>query len=465
MTQTSERIAGSFRDPAGYVAEFHGRIFRVVRADDAARALSVLEAPAVVELMASGSLIGTRRCEDAEIRAELGLADGQLLLEHDRIQFVSFAYEWPFAALKAAALAHLDLHIRLLDNGLTLNDSTVFNVQFRGPRPVFIDFLSIHPYREGEFWSGQRQFVEQFLAPLILSADRGIAAQQWLRSSPEGIPMEDFVSLLGLGRRLTPTVLMQVVLPSSMQKRLRGKDVRNVKPRALPKSSYVALLKQMRGLVESISPKVKASTWSDYEVANNYDQHDENLKRHLVSGFASRVKPGTLIDLGCNGGAYSRIALQNGAGLAVGVDADWQALGAAYGRAVEQQLDLLPLYQDLANPSPSQGWMGTERPAFFSRARFDGVMALALIHHLIIGRNLPVDDVARFITGAGRAGIIEFVSKSDVQVQRLLAHREDIFPGYTEEGGLAAIGRYARVVGVERLGSGNRSLISFEGAA
>jgi ribosomal protein L11 methylase PrmA len=61
------------------------------------------------------------------------------------------------------------------------------------------------------------------------------------------------------------------------------------------------------------------------------------------------------------------------------------------------------------------------------------VLALALVHHLAISNNLPLDHIARFMADVGRSLIIEFVPKSDSQVRRLLAGRDDIFDQYTRE--------------------------------
>jgi len=61
-------------------------------------------------------------------------------------------------------------------------------------------------------------------------------------------------------------------------------------------------------------------------------------------------------------------------------------------------------------------------------------MALALVHHLAIGNNVPLPQVASFLADLGRWVIIEFVPKSDSQVKRLLAAREDIFSDYNVEG-------------------------------
>ena len=102
------------------------------------------------------------------------------VLEHDRIPYISYPYEWPYSALRCAALHHLDLHLALLEYDLTLLDASAYNVQFRGTRPVFIDVLSATAYDEGGLWLGHRQFCEQFLIPLLLQRLLRVNFNAWL---------------------------------------------------------------------------------------------------------------------------------------------------------------------------------------------------------------------------------------------------------------------------------------------
>src|SRR5690606_6023584 len=139
---------------------------------------------------------------------------------------------------KSASLFHLDLQIALLKDGLSLCDSTSCNVQFIGPNPLFIDFLSISPYRQGEMWEGQRQFIEQFLAPLLLMSDYAVPPQAWLRGAGGGIPIGDLAALLPLRRRLSPALLFQVILPAKMQQNLHGQDTRKITARPLSRAGY-----------------------------------------------------------------------------------------------------------------------------------------------------------------------------------------------------------------------------------
>ena len=92
------------------------------------------------------------------------------------------------------------------------------------------------------------------------------------------------------------------------------------------------------------------------------------------------------------------------------------------------------------------------------RGPADAVLCLALIHHLAISNNLPLDKVAEFLNGIGQSLIIEFVPKSDQQVQRLLASREDIFVDYTQEHFEVAFAQHFQIVASEQLPDSDRTI-------
>ena len=95
---------------------------------------------------------------------------------------------------------------------------------------------------------------------------------------------------------------------------------------------------------------------------------------------------------------------------------------------------ILPILQDLADPSPAIGWDARERRSLFDRAEGATLLALALVHHLAIGRNVPLPMLSATLARLGDSLILEWVPKEDPMVQRLLASREDVFPDYTEAG-------------------------------
>jgi hypothetical protein len=117
---------------------------------------------------------------------------------------------------------------------------------------------------------------------------------------------------------------------------------------------------------------------------------------------------------------------------------------------------------DLTNPSPSLGWANEERDSFGRRGPADLALALALIHHLAISNNVPLLQVADFLAKIAKWLVIEFVSKADSQVQKLLVSREDIFPNYTREGFESAFCQRFRIVEAVNVHESERVLYLME---
>jgi hypothetical protein len=134
------------------------------------------------------------------------------------------------------------------------------------------------------------------------------------------------------------------------------------------------------------------------------------------------------------------------------VERNYRAVRDADERAI------LPLLADLANPSPALGWAHRERRSLEERGPADALLALALVHHLAIGRNVPLERIAEYFARLGRGLVIEFVPKSDGQVQRLLRSREDVFADYHREGFEAAFGRYFRIDAAESVSGSERTM-------
>ncbi|MDX1382626.1 MAG: class I SAM-dependent methyltransferase [Thermoanaerobaculia bacterium] len=399
---------------------------------------------------------------------EPALAEGDVayVLEHPRVPFVSYPYEWCFSALKAAALLHLDLQLEALAADLVLSDATAYNVQFRGPRPVFIDTLSFERYREGAYWLGHRQFCEQFLNPLLLRALFGVAHNAWFRGAQEGITSAEMRALLPLRRKLSRRVLTHVVLPGMLGASGGGNRTSSVseavKQRGLPRASYRGMLEQLRNWIAGLEPKSGGkTTWQDYASTHSYSDAEAEAKRRFVAEFAADVRPELAFDLGCNTGDYSCALLEAGAGRVVGFDADQGALELAFARATEQELDLLPLYLDAANPPPSQGWSQRERAGLEARLPANGVVALAVVHHLAIGRNVPLDALLDWLLSLAPQGVVEFVPKGDAMVRELLALREDVFPDYETEVFARLLAERARIVRSEVVTESGRTLFRY----
>ncbi len=452
------RNAASYRDPSGHVYLVDGRVLRTVLAPGVADYEFVRESGLARRLTERGWLIDATEVPVDSLAVE-GPAPAYVL-EHPRLAIQSYPYEWSFPALKDAALLQLDIHLEALKAGVTLSDASAYNVMFDGPKPVFIDYLSFRRYRDGEFWAGHRQFCEQYLNPLLLTAYAGVPFQPWYRGAMEGIPPALLANVLPARRKWSWRVMTHVVLQASMEKPNANDQAAAASKMKLPLASLQNMLASLRSWIAELEPSPsRPSIWSGYATDNSYTAPETVLKRSFIERFAAEERPNVILDIGCNTGDYSVAALRAGASAAVGWESDAGALDAAYLRAKREGLDFLPLWGDAVNPSPAQGWAASERTSLPARMEVDALLALALIHHMAIARNVPLDAVLHWLIDRAQAGIIEFVPKSDPMVRQLLKLRADIFDDYAEEHFLEVLRSRGEIVDTCRLPNSSRLLV------
>jgi ribosomal protein L11 methylase PrmA len=456
---SSGRSGASFRDPSGFLFLRDGTLFRQVNQSYRAT-FDLLEHSGLhTELVEAGLLI-------PHTLADIPPAEPQaasLVLRPEPLSFISYPYEWSFSQLQDAALATLDIQQRALGRGLSLKDASAYNIQFRGGRPLLIDTLSFEAYREGDPWIAYRQFCQHFLAPLALMSRREIRLGGLLRLYIDGLPLDLAVRLLPWKARLNFGLLAHLYLHAASQRRFAGAEVRTTRgARRVTRTGFLGLIDNLRRTVADLAWAHGHTAWAGYDTMHNYSPLALEAKRRLVVEYLEHARPSSLWDLGANTGAFSRLASERGIAT-ISFDVDPSAVEANY-RAVRAsgESNLLPLLIDLTNPSPAQGWHHTERLGLLQRGPAEAVMALALVHHLAIGNNVPLPQVAAFLAAVGRWLIIEFVPKSDSQVKRLLAAREDIFTDYDIEGFERAFGGAFELRRREPIADSERTLYLWE---
>ncbi|MFO1305217.1 MAG: class I SAM-dependent methyltransferase [Burkholderiales bacterium] len=454
-------VPGSFRDPSGRVYEAEGRILRTVAQAHAPDFEYVRSTGLLEDLAAQGLVLPFQQVD----RDALGsIAEhARYVLHAPTLPFISFPYEWSFSALKAAALLHLQIQLAALDRGITLSDASAYNIQFTGPHPVFIDHLSFRRYTPGEIWTGHRQFCEQFLLPLLLQALFGVSHVHWYRGAIEGIPARDLNRLLRWRHYFSRNMLTHVLIPTLLQRTTVSLDAAAIRSAGyFPPISFRRMLGRLQTWIAELEPaQSRRTTWTTYAQANSYHPQEATAKARFVRDFVIQTQPKLLWDLGCNTGDYSRIALEAGAGYAVGFDSDERALELGFAQARERRLAFQSVCMDAANPTPNQGWMEAERPGLRRRSSADAILALAFVHHLVIAGNIPFDQLLDWIVDLAPAGIIEFVPKSEPMVQRLLRSREDVFVSYDEAFFLAHLSRRCEIVKTVSLEPSGRLLAWF----
>jgi hypothetical protein len=434
-------LPSSFRDPSGFLFRRDGALFRQVNRIYQPQYEALMSSGLYKFLTDKGWLIPHSESDAAPLLP----ASAYKVIRPDPVRCVSYPYEWCFSQLKDAALRTLSIAGAALRHGMLLKDASAYNIQFHGGKPVLIDTLSFDRYVEGEPWAAYRQFCQHFLAPLALMAHTDVRLNQLMRVYIDGVPLTLAARLLPWRTRLSPGLMLHLHVHAGMQTKQASSVPDGTTRKGMSRSALTGLLESLRGTVLNLHWKATGTEWAEYYEDNNYTENSFRAKKELVGKFLERMKPGIVWDLGGNTGIFSRIAVEKG-GYAVCFDSDYGAVERNYLEAkAAGETRLLPLVLDLTNPSPAIGWANRERESFLARGPAGGVMALALVHHLAIGNNLPLGRIADFLAQCGPQLIVEFIPKEDSQLQRLLATREDIFPEYTREQFEAAFGAKFRI--------------------
>ncbi len=454
---------GSFRDRDGRIAYRDGRVFRLISAEALSTWRSLSDKRWLTQAMEKGTLVQTSEVGLDEALGEAA-SDGNPwagALEHERIPFVSYPYEWSFSMLRDAALVTLDLLDAALREDFSLKDGTSYNVQFRGAAPTFIDIGSLEPMPAGSAWVGYRQFCQLFLFPLLLQAHKNLDFQPLLRGSLEGISPETANGLFSARDRFRAGVLTHVFLQAKLTRSMAGAQ-RNVgkelKSAGFSKELIRNNVRNLAKLVRKLTWEPAGSEWGDYTQQHNYDDQDQKIKAEFVDKVSAAVQPKLCWDLGANTGRFSAVAAQH-ADYLVAADIDHLAVEKHY-RSLQQSnvTNILPMVLNLADPSPSWGWGLAERKSLAERGKPDLILALALIHHMVITANIPVEEFIAWLAGLGGHLVIEFVSRDDEMVKRLLMNKKDQYSDYYLEPFEASLKRHFEIVERLPLGSGNRYL-------
>lgn len=455
-------IASSFRDPSGFVFERDGTLYRQVDRSFAEQ----------FDLLASSGLYGALVREGIlvpheEVDPGIGDDGAYKVLRPERVATISYPYEWTPAQLREAALATLRAQELALDHGMTLRDASAYNVQFHRGRPVLIDTLSFERRREGQPWVAYRQFCQHFLAPLALETSVDVHLGQLLRADIDGIDVAVASAALPARTRLKPGLLTHLHLHARAQRRhaQRGSTASG-RQATLSERALRGLVASLRTTVEGLVWRPGRTSWSGYYAeAGHYTDAAMAHKEALVAAFLDTLTPRTVWDLGANTGRFTRLATERGAN-AVAWDADVAAVEANWHEVRRRgETDLLPLVLDLTNPSPPVGWAHEERMSLADRAPVDVVLALALVHHLAIGNNVPLPRVAAYLAQLAGHVVVEWVPKDDPKVATLLAARDDVFADYTVDGFERAIGAHFTVARREPLRDSSRTLYLLRRAA
>lgn len=464
-TSTLNYEPGSYRDRDGRVFyDASGGVCRALSAAAWDEWSAVRDTGFFRQALADQRVIFTQEQLERSLSSSVPADEWAGVLEHESIPFVSYPYEWSFGMLQDAALLHLDLLAAALNENFILKDGTAYNIQWIGAKPVFIDIASFERLPPGRPWAGYRQFCQTFLYPLMLQAYRNISFQPWLRGALDGITPQECRNVMSFRDFFRRGVASHVYLHAWLQSR-QAIDQADT-PRALSTAGFHKdlILSNVRGLqkvIRRLRWAPPASNWSRYSDNNTYSDDDRRAKDAFIRTAVNSRPWGLVWDIGCNTGAYARIAAEN-ARQVVAMDADHLAVETLYqqlkSNPVKQGGKILPLVNNLVDPSLGLGWRGLERKGLADRGRPELTLCLALVHHLVIGHGVPLRELLGWLAELRTNLVIEFVTKQDPMVKKLLRGRRDNYADYEIVVFESLLNELFQVVRSERLQSGTRIL-------
>ena len=415
----------SFKDPSGFIFYLHGQYYRHVNKEYGADYELLMYGGLYEKLVARNYLIAHTELEENLS----GAADWYKTLRPEQLPFITYPYEWCFDQLKDAALTCLSILRISIDYGLILKDASPFNFQFHHGRPVLVDTLSFEKYDPVKPWIAYRQFCESFLFPLLINHYLRLDGQKFLSIYQDGIPVNMAAQMLPTRSRFKLSVWLHVYLQNKISQRHQSNGGGTI---VFSKEKLIRLIDHLQLTISMLKfNNSRNSNWNNYYgekiLGADYLHSKEKIFREFVFGLEYE----TALDLGANEGFFSGILAENNS-LVIAADNDVQCLNKLYLRnKIAPDKNIIPVLIDLANPSSASGYRNSERRSFTERSSSDLVSALALIHHLVLTKNIPIPDFAMLCADlTKKILIIEFVPLSDPKSRQLIEWKEKYHSPY-----------------------------------
>jgi hypothetical protein len=344
-----------------------------------------------------------------------------LTLQSPRVPFVSSPEEWTNAQLHDAAQLTLTLLEQANAHQTDLKDASAWNIIFEGCQPIFCDLTSFESLQTKTWWSAG-QFVRHFISPLWLAQATGLQSKDIFRMSRDGAMPELVRNILGM-RRFLSRCWPLVAASHGVSTPANPKNLSSTQIKAFRQS----LVTSLRWMLSGVKPRITQTTpWAAYtEQRDHYTKQALDAKRTQVQQWLQQLAPTWTLDLGCNSGEFTQLALDTGSKV-IAVDGDHDAVQMLYLKH-SQSRDVYPVVAQLDDIHSGRGWGGAEHTGLAVRLTqsSDLVMMIALIHHLSIAAAIHLEQVAQFAAACTRRWlVVEFLEPNDPQVVLLCGQRK-----------------------------------------
>ena len=433
---TTDDIPGrlSWRDPDGFVVRINERILRAVAPAKSRQTRDLLASDWVGRLIGDGALPKTTVANN--LPATLHSKGNWFWLEHKPLSFPCYPHEITALQLYDSGVLTLKVAIEAARHGWTLKDASAWNVIHSEGRACFVDVLSFdRPERPGN-WLAYGQFARHFLLPLLLFRKLGITPPEIFLIYRDGVTPEHAQRLLGLSSMTSLAALELIFLPNLLSaagsKKIAADSMRVSKSHSDGVGMRLILntLRRLEGVLEGLrpDPTQSRSVWKAYEEErSHYSESDISAKQLFVRNHLDGCS--TVLDLGCNAGEFSFIAADRKTSV-VAADGDHAALSRLYSRVRGQTVSIMPVVLSIGRPTPAVGWRNVEIASFLERStgRFDCILMLGLLHHLIVGERMTLEMLVELLDRLGpKRVILEWVDPADQKFRQLAGLNRSLY--------------------------------------
>lgn len=425
----------SWRDPDGYVVKKDGRIFRAVNAAKVADTRELLQQAWYQQGEADGWFPPSTWVEGSV--DQFADTSDVSWLEHRALEFPCYPHEITALQLYDAAKLTLAIAKKALEHGWILKDASAWNVLFEHGKPRFCDILSFERIDSSGIWIAYAQFFRHFVIPLLLHRHAGTQTSSLFVLYRDGVQPHQARRMVNGWRAYTQPALEAVTLPAWFGNVEAGSGSGKVRvAQSRPAELAQFLLRRTLDRLDKLLDRVKPagtgqpSKWENYEGdRDHYTASDVAAKREFVRGAVELPDIRTVMDLGCNAGEFSKIAA--GAGKTVlAVDYDHGALSRLYVHLRGTELPISAVLLDIGRPTPAVGWMNHEVDSFMMRARerFDCIMALGLLHHMLVSERATLPMILQFFLDlAPKYLVLEWVEPEDRRFSEIAGINRDLY--------------------------------------
>lgn len=460
----------SWRDPDGFVVKKDGRVFRAVALHKVKDVQDLLSSAWYQDGYKAGWFPLAEWVED---HPYLGKIKEFKWLEHGLIEFPCYPHEITALQLYDAAKLTLQIARKALDFGWTIKDASAWNVLFAFGKPKFCDILSFERMDDSGIWVAYAQFCRQFIIPLLLYKHNGIQVSSLFMLNREGAEPAFAKRMLSGFKRFTQPALESVTLANFFagfkaaghQNQASLSDKK--KSPELARFLLARTLRRMEKHIDSVKPLTlkNPTKWENYEVERkHYTDQDISEKIDFVKSSMQRMAITSVLDLGCNAGEFSKIAAQSGKKVCA-ADYDHGALSRFYEQLRETDARISPVLLNIGNPTPSIGWMNREVDSFMLRAcgKFDCVMALGLIHHLLVSERASLPMILDFFLSLdAHFLLLEWIEEKDVRFRQIAGCNQKLYADISATSFEKIFSEKYEIQSRKTLPSGSRTLYFME---